>query len=132
MKVVGIVALLAAIGGGWLGYTRWIGGPKIDEFVLRELSRGTIVKTVAATGTLEPLVKVIVGSQVSGNIQKWYTDFNASVSKGMVLAELDPDRFTRVRDQAKADLALARAGEQEAHVKFKDLLRERDRIANLR
>src|SRR5262245_5526567 len=121
MKAAGIVVLLAAIGGGWVGYNGWIGGSKGGELVLRGVSSSaTTVKTVTATGTVEPLLKVIVGSQVSGNISKWYADFNASVTKEGVLAELDPERFKRIVDQATADLALARAGEREAEVKFKD------------
>jgi len=133
MRIFGIILVLAALGGGgYYGYQKWQGDDVRSEFVVATLSRGNITKTVSATGTVEPLVKVVIGSQVSGQILKWYTDFNAPVTEGMVMAELDPQRFVSARDQALADLAIAKAGEEEARVRFKDLERERDRIARLR
>ena len=133
MRAVVTILILAALGGGgWYGYQTYFAAAPVDEFSVKKLTRGDIVKSVSATGTIEPLVKVIVGSQVSGNIVKWYTDFNAPVTEGMVLAELDPVRFRSAHDQAKAELALARAGEEEAHVRYEDAERERRRIDNLR
>lgn len=133
MKFVGIILTLAALGGGgYFGYQKWFKADAANEFVVVKLARGNITKTVAATGTVEPLVKVVIGSQVSGQIMKWYTDFNAPVTSGMVMAELDPQRFKSARDQAAADLAIAKAGEEEARVRHKDLVRERDRLKSLR
>jgi len=133
MKFLGVILALAALGGGgYFGYQKWSGEDSENEFVLAKLTRGDITKTVSATGTVEPLVKVVIGSQVSGQIMKWYTDFNAPVTAGMIMAELDPQRFKSARDQAAADLAIAKAGEEEARVRHKDLIRERDRLKNLR
>jgi len=133
MRFLGIILTLAALGGGgYYGYQKWKGDDAGSEFVTVKLARGDITKTVSATGTVEPLVKVVIGSQVSGQIMKWFTDFNAPVTAGMIMAELDPQRFVSARDQALADLAIAKAGEEEARVRHKDLERERDRIVRLR
>ncbi len=127
MKTITIVAALRAIGGGgWFGYRHYFAEETAAGFITEPLAREDIVRTVAATGTIEPLIKVIVGSQVSGNILKWHADFNAEVKAGDVLARIDPARFKTAQAQAKANLALAKANEEESHVRFKDA--ERDRI----
>lgn len=132
MKGLGIILAMAALtAGGWVGYSKFVAEKPTDDFVLKKLDRGSIVQTVSATGTIEPVTKVIVGSQVSGNIMKWYADFNAKVPAGFVLAELDPDRFQTALNQAKADLLTAKAREEEALVRFKDAQRERKRIQAL-
>lgn len=132
MRTIGVLIALAVVGvGGWVGYGRYVAAGKESGFVTRSLERGDIVRTVAATGTIEPLVRVIVGSQVSGQIKKWYADFNAEVKTGEVLAEIDPDRFQTAFDQSKADLALAKAREEELRVRYEDAERERRRIEGL-
>jgi HlyD family secretion protein len=132
MKTIGVlIAVVVVAVGGWLGYARYVSGDKESGFVTKPLDRGDIVKTVAATGTIEPMVKVIIGSQVSGKIKKWYADFNAQVKEGGVLAEIEPDRFQTAFDQSKADLALAKAREEELLVKYKDAERERKRVEAL-
>jgi len=70
---------------------------------------GYISKSVTATGTVQPVDTVAVGSQVSGTIRVLYTDFNAKVKKGQLLAELDKALFLAQVDQYKANLQLARA-----------------------
>lgn len=134
MKAMGTVVVVAALGvGGWFAYTSFFGGEKsADAFVTKPISRGDIIKTVSATGTIEPLVKVIVGSELSGRIMKWHTDFNAQVKAGSILAEIDPDRFQTTHDRAAADLDLAKAREEELLVRYKDAERERKRIETLR
>jgi HlyD family secretion protein len=126
-----IIAIVGAGVGGWFAYGRYFAEEEEAGFVTKALDRGDIIKTVAATGTIEPMVKVVVGSQVSGNIKKWYADFNARVTEGCVLAEIDPDRFQTAHDQAVANLAQAKAREEEAHVRYKDAERECKRIAGL-
>jgi HlyD family secretion protein len=132
MRTLGLIlAILAIGGGGWYGYSRFVEGSAGDDFVLEPLERGTIIKTVSATGTIEPVTKVIVGSQVSGNILNWYADFNDPVTEGFVLAELDPDRFQTAYKQAMAEVAIARAGEEETRVRYDDAERERARLEKL-
>jgi HlyD family secretion protein len=132
MKIVGgIVIAVALSAGSWLGYSKLVGAERRDAFVCQPLDRGDIVQTVSATGTVEPLIKVIVGSQVSGTIKKWYADFNDKVAAGFVLAEIDPARFETAFQQAKADLALSRAKQEELMVRAKDADRELRRIQAL-
>ncbi|MBN2561510.1 MAG: efflux RND transporter periplasmic adaptor subunit [Phycisphaerae bacterium] len=126
-----IIAIVAVGVGGWFGYEKYFAAKGAEGFITKTLDRGEIIKTVSATGTIEPLVKVIVGSQVSGNIKKWHADFNARVTEGFVLAEIDPDRFQTTFDRAKANLRQAEASEEEALVRYKDAERERKRLGGL-
>jgi len=71
--------------------------------------RGPITQAVTATGTLNPVQNVQVGSQVSGNIQKLFVDFNSVVKAGQVIAQIDPVIFQATVNQAEGDVANARA-----------------------
>src|SRR3982751_6945512 len=73
------------------------------------VARGPITQAVTATGTLNPVQNVQVGSQVSGNIQKLFVDFNSTVKAGQVIAQIDPIVFQASVNQAEGDLANARA-----------------------
>jgi HlyD family secretion protein len=73
------------------------------------VTRGPITQTVTATGTLNPVVNVQVGSQVSGNVQKLFADFNSKVKAGDVVAQIDPVLFQATVTQAQGDLASAQA-----------------------
>jgi HlyD family secretion protein len=100
--------IVAAIGAGAGAYYVRRGGPEI-QVITAPISRGDIVDTVGATGTLQALNTVQVGSQVSGNIQWLGADFNTIVHKGQKIAELDPSLFQAQVEQANANLAQARA-----------------------
>jgi HlyD family secretion protein len=84
------------------------------------ITRGSVVRTVAATGTLEAVTTVQVGSQVSGSIQALYADFNAIVRKGQVLARLEPSLFRSAVEQAQANLVRAEADHDRARVTLTD------------
>src|SRR5438045_4224441 len=73
------------------------------------VTRGPITQAVTATGTLNPVQNVQDGSQVSGNIQKLFADFNSSVKAGQVIAQIDPVVFQASVNQAEGDVANARA-----------------------
>src|SRR5436190_3546438 len=73
------------------------------------VTRGPLTQAVTATGTLNPVVNVQVGSQVSGNIQKLFADFNSKVKAGEVVAQIDPALFKATVTQAEGDLASAQA-----------------------
>src|ERR1700730_14865417 len=73
------------------------------------VTKGPITQLVTATGTLNPVVNVQVGSQVSGNIQKLFADFNSQVKAGDVVAQIDPVLFQATVTQAEGDLANAQA-----------------------
>ena len=80
------------------------------------VTRGPITQLVTATGTLNPVVNVQVGSQVSGNIQKLFADFNSKVKAGDVVAQIDPVLFQATVTQAEGDLASAQAALELAKV----------------
>src|SRR5947208_5256712 len=80
------------------------------------VTRGTITHAVTATGTLNPVVNVQVGSQVSGNIAKLFADFNSQVKAGQIVAQIDPALFQATVTQAEGDLASAQAGLELAKV----------------
>ena len=81
---------------------------------------GPIVDAIAATGTLEAVTTVQVGSQVSGTIQSLGADFNSIVRKGQVIARLDPSLFQTQVDSARANLTSAQADLQRAEVTLGD------------
>ena len=85
------------------------GGGSLD-YQTAAVTRGPLTQAVTATGTLNPVVNVQVGSQVSGNIQKLFVDFNSEVKAGQVIAQIDPAIFQANVMQAEGDLANSRAG----------------------
>src|SRR5260370_31617824 len=80
------------------------------------VTRSPIAQAVTATGTLNPVVNVQVGSQVSGNIAKLFVDFNSQVKAGQVVAQIDPAIFQATVTQAEGDLASAQAALELAKV----------------
>src|SRR5207245_5550771 len=80
------------------------------------VTHGAITQAVTATGTLNPVVNVQVGSQVSGNIAKLFVDFNSQVKAGQVVAQIDPALFQATVTQAEGDLANAQAALELAKV----------------
>src|SRR5438105_9861236 len=80
------------------------------------VTRGPITQAVTATGTLNPVVNVQVGSQVSGNIAKLFADFNSQVKAGQVVAQIDPALFQATVTQTEGDLANAQAALELAKV----------------
>jgi len=83
------------------------------------MTRGPITQAVTATGTLNPVVNVQVGSQVSGNISKLFVDFNSQVKAGQVVAQIDPALFQATVTQAEGDVANAQAALELARVNAK-------------
>src|SRR6266704_2889332 len=80
-----------------------------ENYQISIVTRGPITEAVTATGTLNPVVNVQVGSQVSGNIAKLFVDFNSQVKAGQVVAQIDPALFQATVTQAEGDLANAQA-----------------------
>jgi HlyD family secretion protein len=80
-----------------------------ENYQIAIVTRGPITQAVTATGTLNPVVNVQVGSQVSGNIAKLSADFNSQVKAGQVVAQIDPALFQATVTQAEGDLANAQA-----------------------
>src|SRR5438094_6927712 len=80
------------------------------NYQIATVTRGPVTQAVTATGTLNPVMNVQVGSQVSGNIAKLFADFNSQVKAGDVVAQIDPAIFRATVTQAEGDLASAQAG----------------------
>src|SRR5947199_242147 len=78
-------------------------------FFSSKVEKGNVISIVQATGTINAVTSVLVGAQVSGNIDKMYVDFNSQVKKGQVIAKIEPSLFQARVDQAKADLENSQA-----------------------
>lgn len=107
--IVAAVVVLAGA-GGWLLRSRG----QAPRFVTAAVDRGDVVEVVGATGALEAVTTVQIGSQVSGTIQALGADFNSQVKKGQVIARLDPSLFEARLGQARANLLAARANVERA------------------
>jgi HlyD family secretion protein len=105
--LIGLLIVLA-IGAGAGAYYIRRGAPEI-QVNTAPITRGDIVDTVGASGTLQAVTTVQVGSQVSGNIQYLGADFNSIVKKGQVIARLDPSLFEAQMQQARANLSQTQA-----------------------
>ena len=91
-------------------------GSAEPKFRKAKVDKGEVVATVTATGTLSAVTTVQVGSQVSGIIAKLHVDFNSTVKKGQLLAELDPTPFQQTIDQRRADLEKAKVELRNAEI----------------
>ena len=93
---IGLIIALAVVGELWRMHSQ-----NAITYETVPLERGTVQASVTATGTLNAVVDVQVGSQVSGNIKALYADFNTKVTKGQLVALIDPELFQTQVDQAK-------------------------------
>jgi HlyD family secretion protein len=118
------VAALAVVTGVY--FLR--GGGTSTRFVTAQVTRGAIVRSVTATGTVNPVITVQVGSYVSGPIQALYVDFNSPVKQGQLIAAIDPRPFQVKVDAAAAAVANARAqlGKDTADLNYKKITYDRD------
>ncbi|HKU72456.1 MAG TPA: efflux RND transporter periplasmic adaptor subunit [Pyrinomonadaceae bacterium] len=104
------------IGGGFMaavmlaGFYFWGDSSSTPQYMTARVERGNLRNTVTATGALQAVTTVQVGSQASGTIAALYADFNSTVKKGQVVAQLDPSTAKAQVQQARANLENARAG----------------------
>src|SRR2546427_5885616 len=101
MALVGLV--------GWQSAEHWWSTQNGARYRLARVERGEITAYISATGTLNPVIMVQVGTQVSGMIEKLFADFNSTVVPGQQLAQLDQASFRAMVLQAEANLDNARA-----------------------
>jgi HlyD family secretion protein len=109
-----VLVLLAAIGAGAWYYTHR--GNDAPQYQTVAVTRGELTQVVTATGQINPVTNVTVGSQISGILAKVYVDFNSKVTNGQVLAQIDPSTYQANLLQAQADLANAKASLELAQV----------------
>ncbi len=88
----------------------WRGASGDVTYRTAEVVKGPLTQAVTATGTLNPVLNVQVGSQISGNVSKLYADYNSNVKAGQVIAEIDPELFQAAVMQTQGDLQSAQAG----------------------
>ncbi|MGE3507275.1 MAG: efflux RND transporter periplasmic adaptor subunit [Vicinamibacterales bacterium] len=114
------LVVLAALGGGSYAYYRYRQTPVPPVVTTAAITRGDIAERVGATGTLQAVTTVQVGTQVSGTIQSLHADFNSLVRKGQVIARLDPSLFQTQIEQARANLIRAQAEVERLRVGLDD------------
>ncbi len=124
--IIGIL-LIAAVGSAWFLLKR---PPKISYKTVK-VEKGSIVAVISATGTVNPVTTVQVGSQVSGTIQKRYVDYDSRVKKGQVIVELDPSLFLAQVEQARGNHQNSLATLQKARVTLADAKRTLERNKQL-
>jgi HlyD family secretion protein len=117
---IGLAVVVVAAGGAFLLTHR---GEKV-RLLTGEITRGPLDATVSATGTVNPVVMVHVGSQVSGTVAHLYADYNSKVRAGQLLLELDPAIY-------QAQLAQSQANYEKARVTTADALRAYKRAQEL-
>jgi HlyD family secretion protein len=117
-RIVSIIVVALLAGGGVLGYLYAQSRGSAPKYRTARVERGPLTAAVSATGNLNAVVVVQVGSQISGQIKELKVDFNSIVKKDQVIARIDPDIFEAKVNQARADVDSTRAGvlNQEAQV----------------
>jgi HlyD family secretion protein len=108
-----IAVILSLAGAGWWRKHRADEAPQYQTVAV---VRGDLTQLVTATGQLNPVTNVQVGSQISGTIAKLYADYNSSVTQGQVVAQIDPGTYQANVNQAEGDVANARAALELAQV----------------
>ena len=121
--VAAVLLIMAAVALWWMTQRKY--GP---EYVTGQVDRGSVVRSVTATGTVNPVVVVQVGTYDSGPIIAIYADFNSRVKAGQLIAKIDPRPFTVKVHQAEAALANAQSqlGKDQADLVYKELTFQRD------
>jgi HlyD family secretion protein len=124
LSVALVVLALTTLGVGAFYSRRSDSRP---EVATAAVSRGSIVSEVAATGSLEAVSAVEVGSQVSGSVLALYADFNAIVRRGQVIARLEPSLYESATEQARANLVKAEADLERLQLSVADAETKRSR-----
>jgi HlyD family secretion protein len=108
--VIAIVILIVLVLAGVFLFSPLTGTKGSNQkFRTLKVERGEISSIVTATGTINPVVTVLVGSQISGRIKSLYADFNSLVKEGQVIAQIDPAIFDAQVEQGKANVLSAQA-----------------------
>ena len=118
-----IVAVLVVAVGGAVGVTYYLRSNPVEAsstLITAPVLRGSVVEAVQATGTLEAVTTVQVGSQVSGTIKALHADFNSQVRQGQVVAELEESLFQAQVEQASASMTRLQADRDRSKVLVED------------
>ena len=131
MKKLLVFVVLVGVGITAYGYLGFNTAEFVPEVSTVALTRGDVVDTVGATGALEAVTTVQVGSQVSGIIEYLYADFNSIVREGDVIARLEPSIFETQIEQAQANLARSEADVERLGVTLDDATNQLARSEDL-
>ncbi len=104
-----LIVLLLFVGAISSAFYLYREGQSSTRFRTVKVERGSMASTISATGTVNAVITVPVGSQVTGIITALYADFNAQVKQGQLIARIDPESFAAKFRQAEAELETARA-----------------------
>ncbi|MGO8919405.1 MAG: efflux RND transporter periplasmic adaptor subunit [Stellaceae bacterium] len=117
------IVLLGTATAYWLGHRQ-----AAVTYATAPVTRGVVARAVTATGTVNPVLTIIVGSYVSGVIQDQFCDFNTRVRMGQLCAKIDPRPYQTIVNQDKADLANAKAQlvKDQANLTYAKIAYERD------
>lgn len=121
--LAGGVAVLFIVIAVWA----WMGGKGAIRYRTARIEKGAITASVTSSGTVNPVISVQVGSQVSGQIKEIYIDFNSEVTEGQLIARIDPETFEYKVRQMQADVDSARAQEM---MQRAELARQKVNLAN--
>src|SRR5690554_6554349 len=115
-----IAAVVVVLAGGAWGFSTLRGAsPSIDPGKIATVERGTMTRSVVATGKIEPVTKVEIKSKANGIIEKLFVDVDHRVTPGQVLAELDKENLTARLREARANLQAAEAAHAAALAQLK-------------
>jgi HlyD family secretion protein len=128
-KILAGVAVLVVAGIG--AFLLFKGNGNEEKFRTERVMRGDITTVVTATGTVNAVTTVLVGTQVSGTIKKLYVDFNSRVKQGQIIALIDPATFEAQVDQQKANVISAQANLDKAKASLADAKRTMERNREL-
>lgn len=132
MRRLGFIISIVAIGIAIGGYVFFNGERKPPiRYRTAAVERGQVVSVVSATGTINPVVSVQVGTQVSGMIKSLHADFNSRVKAGDTVAIIDPEPFKARREQAAGNLEMARSNVARSKADLAQRKRELDRVQSL-
>lgn len=125
--IVVVLILIATVIGGYLLLKK---DKDTVKYKTEKVTRGDIISSVTATGTVNPVTTILVGTQVSGTIKHIYVDFNSPVKKGQIVAQIDSATFEAQVEQSRASLLAAQSNLQKAEATLIDAKRtlERNRL----
>lgn len=132
MKSIGFIISIAAIAIAVGGYVFFNGERKVPvRYRTATVERGQVISIVSATGTINPVVLVQVGTQVSGMVKSLHADFNSRVKAGDTVAVIDPEPVKARREQAASNLVMARSNVARSKADLAQRKRELDRVQSL-
>ncbi len=120
-----LLVVLLVLGGGAAWWS--LRGPAPVRYLTVPVTRGDVARAVTATGTVNPELTIIVGSYVSGVIQKLYCDYNTQVKAGQICAKIDPRPYQMIvnQDEAILDVAKAQLEKDKANLTYAKLSLDR-------